>query len=66
MNESTPQTWPDLAVALYDRLTGRGAEITYEAQGLEIHVPDRVGPDATHTLWKVSGSLKIRTSDGAE
>jgi hypothetical protein len=23
--------WPDLAIALYDRLTDRGAEITYES-----------------------------------
>ena len=23
-------TWPDLAISLYDRLTGRGAEIAYE------------------------------------
>ena len=23
-------TWPELAVELYDKLTGRGAEITYE------------------------------------
>ncbi len=22
--------WPDLAIGLYDRLTGRGSEITYE------------------------------------
>ncbi|MCR9243690.1 MAG: hypothetical protein NXI31_01575 [bacterium] len=29
---STPHTinWPDLAIDLYDRLTGRNAEITYE------------------------------------
>jgi hypothetical protein len=29
-------TWPDLAIGLYDKLTGRGAEITYEFQELEI------------------------------
>src|SRR4051812_24847416 len=33
------QTWPDLAIGLYDKLTGRGAEITYEFQSLEISVP---------------------------
>ena len=66
MNEPAPQTWPDLAIALYDRLTGRGAEITYEADNLEVHVPDKVGGGATHTAWKISGTLKIRTSDGGE
>lgn len=66
MNDSHPQTWPDLAIALYDRLTGRGAEITYEAKDLEVHVPDRVGENVTHTPWKVSGTLKIRTRDASE
>jgi len=26
-------TWPDLAIGLYDRLTGRNAEIIYEFEG---------------------------------
>lgn len=42
MDQTTPnsQTWPDLAIGLYDKLTGRGAEITYEFHGLEISVPN--------------------------
>jgi hypothetical protein len=45
MNNAT-KTWPDLAVGLYDRLTGRGSEITYELDNIEILVPDKVGDDA--------------------
>jgi hypothetical protein len=30
MNEQHTKTWPDLAIGLYERLTGRNAEITYE------------------------------------
>jgi hypothetical protein len=60
------KSWPDLAIGLYDLLTGRGAEITYELQNVEILVPDRIGPDAAHTKWVVSGSVRIRTSDRAK
>ncbi len=58
------QTWPDLAIGLYDRLTGRGAEITYQLDNLNVDVPSRVGADATYTNWKVNGTVRIRTRDG--
>jgi hypothetical protein len=59
------RTWPDLAIGLYDKLTGRDAEITYEMERLEVHVPSKVGQDAEHTPWRVNGTLRIRTRDGA-
>ena len=61
----TTQNWPDLAIGLYDRLTGRGAEISYDIQNLEVQVPNAVGPDAVHTKWLISGQLSIRTRDHA-
>ncbi|PEN13830.1 hypothetical protein CRI94_07135 [Longibacter salinarum] len=57
------ETWPELAIGLYDRLTGRGAEITYEFEDFELFVPSKVGGDADHAQWKMNGSLKIRTTD---
>lgn len=57
------QTWPELAVGLYDKLTGRGAEIEYEFDGLEVWVPSSTGSSATHAHWKVSGTVTIRTRD---
>ena len=57
------QTWPELAIGLYDKLTGRGAEITYEFQGLDISIPSSSDPTAFHANWKVSGIVKIRTKD---
>jgi hypothetical protein len=65
MTQMTPdtQTWPDLAIGLYDKLTGRGAEITYELQGVEISVPSSASANAQHATWKVSGTVKIRTKD---
>jgi hypothetical protein len=57
--------WPDLAIGLYDRLTGRNAEITYEFQDLHVKVPSGTGTDAEHAEWVVSGTLRIRTRDSA-
>ncbi len=62
--DDTPKNWPDIAIGLYDRLTGRNAEITYELENMEILVPDRVGADAKHAKWVFNGALKIRTQDG--
>ena len=58
--------WSELAISLYDKLTGRNAEITYEAENMEVWVPSGVGNDASHARWKVNGSLKIRARDGVE
>ena len=53
--------WPDLAIGLYDRLTGRNAEITYELQDMHVKVPSGMGSGAEHADWMFSGTLKIRT-----
>jgi len=58
-----PQTWPDLGIALYDRLTGRNAEITYQFDDLDVSVPSGTGANASHGTWKLNGTLKIRTRD---
>ena len=50
MSES-PTTWPDLAASLFEKLTGRGAEIIYEFQNLEVHVPNVMGAEAKHAHW---------------
>ena len=55
--------WPDLAIGLYDRLTGGNAEITYELQDLHVKVPSGTGPEAQHAEWVLSGVLKICTQD---
>ncbi len=62
---SNPTNWPDLAVSLYDKLTGRHAEITYEFKDLEIFVPSSASEQAVHAKWKLNGILKIRTRDKA-
>ena len=58
--------WSELAITLYDKLTDRNAEITYEADDVEVWVPSGVGEDASHAKWKVNGSLRIRARDGVQ
>ena len=64
-NSEHTTNWPDLAIGLYDRLTGRNAEITYEFDNLVLKVPSGTGPNAEHAEWAVSGTMKIRTQDAA-
>ena len=61
MNDTN--TWPELAAGLYDKLTGRNAEITYEFDDFHVSVPSSTAADAKHANWKMSGTLKIRTRD---
>ena len=64
MTESKQTTnWPDLAIGLYDRLTGRNAEITYDFEDMHVKIPSGTGPDAEHAEWVFSGTLKITTRD---
>ncbi len=60
-NETT--NWPELAIGLYDKLTGRNAEITYEFDNMEVGVPAGVGEQPKQAQWKLNGTLKIRTRD---
>jgi hypothetical protein len=65
MSETIERTtnWPDLAIGLYDRLTGRGAEITYEFENMEVSVPSDASDDASYAKWNFNGTLRIRTRD---
>jgi hypothetical protein len=59
------KNWPELAIGLYDRLTGRNAEITYEFENMQVKVPSGTGANAEHAEWHLNGVIKIRTRDGA-
>lgn len=56
-------TWPDFAIGLFEALTGRGAEIAYEFDNLEIYVPVKSGSQPQFAEWKLNGVLKIRARD---
>jgi len=71
MSESEPPersidettTWPELAIGLYDRLTGRGAEIVYEFEEMAVDVPSTTGEDAEHARWRLDGTVRITTRE---
>ncbi|MEZ3116906.1 hypothetical protein RYH80_13405 [Halobaculum sp. MBLA0147] len=56
-------TWPDLAISLYDRLTGRNAEITYDFEDMEVAVPSGTGEDAEHAHWELDGTIRVTTRE---
>ena len=63
MAEQGTHDWPELAAELYDKLTGRNAEISYEFENMEIAVPSAANESANHAPWRVNGVLKIRARD---
>ena len=63
MSSQHTNNWPELAIGLYDRLTGNNAEINYEFDKLHVHVPSGTGSDTQHAEWVLNGSLKISTSE---
>jgi hypothetical protein len=58
-------TWPDLAIELFGKLTGRGAEVTYEFENLNVYIPNILGPETKHAHWKLNGTLKIRSKENS-
>ena len=56
-------TWPDLAISLYDRLTGRNAEIIYDFEEMSVEVPSGTGDDVEHASWHLDGTIRITTRE---
>ncbi|MGE0757580.1 MAG: hypothetical protein AB7O38_11185 [Pirellulaceae bacterium] len=56
-------SWPELAISLYERLTGKNAVISYQFVDMHVKVPSGTGPKAEHAEWALSGTIKIRTGD---
>ena len=62
--EQDTRTWPELAIGLYDKLTGRDAEITYGFDDFELHVPSSASSEAEYARWKFNGAVRISTRNG--
>jgi hypothetical protein len=56
-------TWPDFAIVLFDLLTGRKAEVTWEFENLEVYVPIATGINIEYAVWKLNGILKVRARE---
>jgi hypothetical protein len=58
-------SFADLGKEMWSYLTGKGAAINYEFVDMTVEVPRETGPEAARALWKLNGSLRITTSEGA-
>ena len=68
MSESTSNqvsSFADLGKEMWSFLTGRGAAINYEFVGMEVEVPRSTGADAARATWRLNGTLRITTAEGA-
>ncbi len=61
MNTEHTKNWPDLAVGLYDRLTGSNAEIQYDFDKMHVQVPSGTGSGAEHAEWILNGTIRVST-----
>jgi len=65
MADTAPQTWPGLGAELFDLLTGRRAEITYQVDNMEVHIPAHPqmpgGTAPAYAVWKFNGAIIIRS-----
>ena len=60
---SQTSNWVDLIGALFDRLTGKEAVITYEFDNLTIDIPRASGPGGKElgsAKWTINGKLVIK------
>lgn len=65
---SVPQqqsSFADLARELWSYLTERGAAINYEFVDMLIEVPKETGREAPRATWRLNGTLRITTAEGA-
>ena len=60
MPDSTSPNWADMAASLLGKLTG-GVELSCAFDQMELQVPNPQNPNAPAAIWKLNGSLKIRT-----
>ena len=60
VEKSKPRSWEELAIGLYDKLTGRNAVIEYNFESFKVGVP-RETSSKELTDWTISGKLSITT-----
>ena len=56
------QNWPDLAIGLFEQLSGHGAEITFDFDNMTVGVPASTNGGTSQAKWSLNGALTIRTS----
>jgi hypothetical protein len=58
-------SFADLGKEMWTYLTGKGAAINYEFVDMVVEVPRETGSDAPRAVWRLSGTLRITTTENA-
>ena len=62
-NGQTPTSFADLGKEMWSYLTGKGAVVEYSFDNMLVEVPKTTGPDSPRAIWKLDGTLRIKTTD---
>ena len=60
--QSSSSHWAELMEELFDRLTGKGASVSYSFENFVIDIPKAVGPrgqELGSAKWTVNGKIQI-------
>ncbi len=58
-------SFADFGKEMWAYLTGRGAAIDYQFVDMSVEVPRETGPNSPRATWKLNGTLRITTAEGA-
>ncbi len=58
-------SFADLGKEMWSYLTGKGAAINYEFVDMIVEVPRETGAEAPRATWRLNGTLRITTTEGA-
>lgn len=58
-------SFADLGKEMWSYLTGKGAAINYEFVDMLVEVPRSTGEDSPRATWRLHGTLRITTAEGA-
>jgi hypothetical protein len=53
----------DIGKEMWAYLTGKGATVEYTFEDMLVEVPKTTGADSPRAIWRLDGTLKIRTTD---
>jgi len=53
----------DIGKEMWEYLTGKGATVEYTFEDMQVEVPKTTGPDSPRAIWRLDGTLRIRTTD---
>jgi hypothetical protein len=53
----------EIGQEMWSYLTGKGASVEYQFENMLVEVPKTTGPDSPRAIWRLDGTLRVKTSD---